>query len=448
MKKIFFKEIFFTLFFTFTLFTYVNNVNADELPDNTLSNYYSNFDTFITDVQSSSNDIDTLLSYYNSNLSSSYPYYKLHYSSYSNSGYVLDAFDSNVINGVRPFISTIGNTSYFELGFTENYSGSRDYYFTSIKINNGTIFQSGPYHQTSQANTAYVQPYGTGYVGPIIDTNFNLSVYFSGSSYSSIGFPYFSSSVSDITFQHFTLTEGQQYPTYMEQYEGDYTPSTSYTTINLNDYSYVALSLRNYNTTPFDTNFMVEGQLCLTPVYNYGMTQKTEYYTGYQVDRCSPRYLTSSPVRVSILKQDIENHSIYYLKAYNTNFPNIIKVDSSVFDITPITSENASSPSVVIDGRSYPTIPYDDLVSSSTTSEEEGYISGQVQNVFDVSSDSNFISNLFSNPLQALETTWASILTMFSLIGSFIGLLPITLQAFLMTAFALGLTIGIIKILL
>lgn len=139
----------------------------------------------------------------------------------------------------------------------------------------------------------------------------------------------------------------------LELFDGSYTPSVNYTEVNLNSYSYIALSLKNYNLEAFDTTFMVKGQLCLTPVYNYGMKQKTEYYSGYQVDRCSPVYDTFTPNRISILTQDIENNSIYYLKAYDTTIDNIVKVDTNVFDITYITSENANNPNVIIGGRSY-----------------------------------------------------------------------------------------------
>lgn len=178
------------------------------------------------------------------------------------------------------------------------------------------------------------------------------------------------------------------------------------------------------------------------------MKEKTDFYSGYQVERCSPVYTSSTPNRFYILSQDLINHSIYYIKAYDTTINNIIKVDSNVFDISYITSSSENNPSVLVNGRIYPTIPYNELSSSSTQSEEEGYISGESKNVFDISSDSNFIESIFSNPLQALKTTWASILLMFSLIGDFIGLLPFTLQAFLYTAFALALSIGLIKLII
>ena len=44
-----------------------------------------------------------------------------------------------------------------------------------------------------------------------------------------------------------------------------------YLEINLNDYAYVALALKDYNQDPFNTNMYFKGQVCLTPVYNYGM---------------------------------------------------------------------------------------------------------------------------------------------------------------------------------
>lgn len=69
IKKIFSKEIFFLPLLLLTLFVSVNKVNADTLY---ISNYYDNYsyyDSLDTTI------IDTLVSYYNNNWSSTYDYY-------------------------------------------------------------------------------------------------------------------------------------------------------------------------------------------------------------------------------------------------------------------------------------------------------------------------------------------------------------------------------------
>lgn len=440
------KTKYFIFSFIFSLFCFCSVVNADT-NDIQLTNFYSSFDNYINEVNNSSfTDIDTLFNYYNQNYSSTCPYFYLgRYTQYRPSHpYELYCFIS-----LPSFdIALLDDNA---ISFMSSFSG---YY---IMINNNDIIEASPLNNATD-DYFLINLYSTS-VGALrpISTNFSFSinhfyVYDNGSlsltSDRNLFFPSFNSSVSDVSLDAFSITSGNSFPTYEVLYDGSYNPSVGYTEINLNNYSYVALSLKNYNTEPFDTIFQVKGQLCLTPVYNYGMKEKTEYYSGYQVDRCSPVYDDFTPTRVYILDADIQNNAIYYLKAYDTSIDNIIKVSSNVFDITPITSENANNPNVIIGGRSYPTIPYNDLSSSSTISEEEGYISGESKNVFDISSDSNFVESLFSNPLQTLGNVWTSIITMFALVGSFIALLPTTLQTFLIAGFSIAIVLGILKILL
>lgn len=279
--------------------------------------------------------------------------------------------------------------------------------------------------------------------------------------FSNFDYKFLSSSSSSINYHvemidhHFLSNISSPIPSFYNylnlDFLSDYVNHT-YTEINLNNFSYVALSLKDYslrndNINQFSTNIYTKGQLCLTPVYDYGMKEKTEYYSGYQVDRCSVVYDDFTPVRTYILKQDLENNAIYYLKAYDTSIENKVKVDTNIFNISYITSENADNPSVNVNGRNYPTIAYDDLSSSSTQSEEQGYVSGQSTNVLE-QFDENFINNFFSSPLNILKSVWGAIVSMLSLITMFIALLPATLQGFLYMSFALAIILGIIKILL
>lgn len=218
----------------------------------------------------------------------------------------------------------------------------------------------------------------------------------------------------------------------------------TYTEVDLNDYSYLVLSLKDYNHLISPVEFEILGQVCITPVYDYGQKEKPNGVT----DRCSLEYQTYTPMRYYIKQDDLTNKAVFYVSPYNVSITNKIKINTRVFNISYITSNNADEPVAIIGGREYPVKPYSSLTSSSQINEDNGYIPGESQNVFDISSNSNFITDLFSNPLQALGNVWGSIISMFSLVGSFISLLPSVLQTFLISAFSIAIVLGIIKILI
>lgn len=232
-------------------------------------------------------------------------------------------------------------------------------------------------------------------------------------------------------------------------------PSSGYKEIDLNNYSYVALSLKDYSKTEeFVTTVQVKGQYCLTPVYNYGMTEKKDILNGSKTKRCSLYYENYTPVRTYILKQDLENHAIYYLKAYDTSKENKVQVDTSIFNITYFNEDNKDDPYVIINGKSYPTIPYDNLTDSATISEEEEYNDGTSCAVGDFNCTANAYgksfswSDIFTSPIDFLKNIWESIVNVFILINYFISILPITLQYFLYISFTLAIILGLIKIIL
>ena len=223
-------------------------------------------------------------------------------------------------------------------------------------------------------------------------------------------------------------------------YDNNNISSFNYTEINLNDYAYVALALKDYNREAFSTNVQVKGQYCLTPVYNYGLTERKEILDGSKVDRCSPYYDNYTSVRTSILTSDLQNHAIYYLKAYDTSKDNYVKIDTTVFDVTLITEEEKDNPYVTVNGKTYPTIAYDELTDTATKSEDEGYVPGESEK-FD-------FSDIFTSPIDFLVEVWGTIVTFFTLITSFIALLPPILQNFLYASFMLAIALGIVKIIL
>lgn len=253
----------------------------------------------------------------------------------------------------------------------------------------------------------------------------------------------------------YTLNKGDIIPTYKNLFN---VSDNKYVEVNLNDYEYIALSLKDYskkveNNYSEYSNLYVKGQLCATPVYNYGQTERNKIMSGSQVQSCSEYYDEYTLSRFYILKQDIENHAIYYFKAYDTSKDNLLKIDTSYFNISYITADNKDNPEVLIDGKVYPTLPFDRLTDTSNKSTDEGYISGVSCAVGDFNcyneyNPSNIFKDIFDKPLEALKSVWSAIINVFEVIKWFILLLPPTLQSFLYLSFMIAIVLGIIKIIL
>lgn len=214
-----------------------------------------------------------------------------------------------------------------------------------------------------------------------------------------------------------------------------------YIEVNLNSYAYIALSLKDYNVTePFSVNNYVKGQYCVTPVYDYGLQTKDSVSGAKVQDRCTTYYDNFTPVRTYILDSDIKNHSIYYLKAYDNSKENIVKIDTSIFNIHYITEEEKNNPILEINGKKYSAIPYDDLPSTATKNEEENYVPGASEK-FD-------IGDVFSKPLEFFQKIFDSISAFNSLISQMFSFLPTEIRAFLWFSIIICLTIGIVKVIL
>lgn len=251
----------------------------------------------------------------------------------------------------------------------------------------------------------------------------------------------------------YTLKNGDILPTI---YKGkDFTDKSNLVEVDLNSYPYIALSLKDYSKTEeFSVTNYVKGQYCLSPVYDYGLKERKDVLTGTKIQRCSLEYTNFTPVRTSILKSDLENHAIYYLKAYNTNIENKVKIDTSVFNIHYITEEEKDNPILTINGKKYSVLPYDNLTDSSTKSEDENYSSGGSCAVGDFNCTASMMgsdfkwSDIFTSPLEFIKGIWSSVTQVFVVIGYFISLLPVQLQYFLYISFMLAIILGLLKIIL
>lgn len=211
--------------------------------------------------------------------------------------------------------------------------------------------------------------------------------------------------------------------------------------INLNDYEYVILTLRNYEQSEeFQTNMQIKGMVGITPVYNYGQTSK-DAVTGVKIqDRCNVNYDSYTNYPVYILKQDLNNNAVYIVKSCKEN--SSFKYDTNVFNITYVTNENKDDPIVNIGGKDYHVIPYEDLPSTANKNEEENYIPGQSGNM----NDTGGLDGAIKGVQQKMSEIWDVFTYFTGLINQIFSALPDELRIILVSAFTIAITLGLIKI--
>lgn len=388
--------------------------DPNSLISHTYSHAYSDINHFLEDFTSiDKSSIDELVrladNKYNESYSSEYPYYLYKLAIWSNT------------NSTGPFYIGIYVSLYTSIPSFSNIKNTSINYFYQFSTSDSTYI-----FNTSSLGISPSDLFSNTYYNPLAyyKSNFDL--------------------VFDISDIYNVNKDGSLYKTFEN---GDIIePSINITNsslveVNLNDYPYIALSLKDYSkTNSFDVSNYVKGQYCLTPVYDYGLKERKEVLSGTQVERCSPYYTDYTLVRTTILDSDLKNHSIYYLKAYDTSKENKVKIDTGVFNIHYITEEEKDNPILNINGTKYSSIPFDSLTDTSNKSEDEGYVSGAVQ-------EFNF-SDIFSAPLDFLKGIWSSVTQIFVVIAEFISLLPEPLQYFFYISFMLAIILGLIKIIL
>lgn len=423
----------------------IHTVKADTY---VATRYYENFENAINVYNTYKDNIDVLIDYYNTNWKEDYPYYFIDY-----------CHRCAILSGTSSSASFIilyplidNNVSIEQV--------TSDYYIHPNIPNKEQWVRKRVLYIPEIDKYDYEYKYGnfsSNFLGPLVsNTKF---VFKSTEKFNAITIPSFSSDSLNVSYDEFEIKENNIIPTFLDLYNNIYKPvDDSYVEVNLNNYAYIALSLKDYtkeisNSYSEYSNIYVKGQLCATPVYNYGQTERKDILTGSKVQACSLYNLDYTLTRFYILPSDIKNHAIYYLKAYDTTKDNYVKIDTSYFDITYITEENKDNPQVSIDGKIYPTLSYDKLTDTSTKSEDEGYVSGVSCAVGDFNcyseyNPSNAFKDIFDKPLEALKSVWSAIINVFELIKMFIMLLPQTLQSFLYLSFMIAIVLGIIKIIL
>lgn len=208
-------------------------------------------------------------------------------------------------------------------------------------------------------------------------------------------------------------------------------PSLSnYTEVNLDNYEYVILNLKNYNKTDaFDTNLQVKGMIGITPVYEFGTIEKTEI-----TDRCNISYSDYIDHRLYILKNDLINNAVYYVKSCQNG--SSFKFDSSIFNITYVTADNVDDPVITLGGKEYHTIPFNKLSNSANQNEENNFIPGESE---------NSLTDIIDNISKFTNDIWDAVSSFMGLVTKFFNTLPPEIRYLSITGFTVLIFISIIK---
>ena len=351
------------------------------------------------------------LSYFNS---SNYNYYSMHLS-----------INPSFINlYILPFNSSSGTlTQYISTGGGSNISRFRFYIDSDTTSNTRAIVLDG--WSDPSYNNFYL----------FYDSNFPFIN--NRGNYVFRGF--YDNESSDNYNDMLTINNGESIPKIKDLINHtswlDYSNNhlDGYTTVNLDNYEYAILSLKNYNIDPFNTTFYVKGRIGITPVYNYGQSEKDTI-----TDICNVNYSDYTPLRVYALEQDIQNHAVYYVKACESG--SSFKFDSSLFNITYVTQENLSDPTVTINGNTYHTLPFSSLTNSANQNDENGFVPGEV------TPGSGGLDSAIKNVQNKMSEIWGTFTYFTSFINQLFATLPVELRTVLISAFTIAIILGLIKI--
>lgn len=440
-------------------FLFINNVKADTVEFNNLNGYTSGLSLQeVFNYKESKEYIEELqrllFEKYESEYSELYPYYSVSIDFYRNSDFDTSIDPDSSSNKVkRIYLRMLMANQKFNIKYNQNeYNG-----YGQTFLEDGTQLSGFPVAGKFQDLITSYEVATTTYNLPSVSKDVVAPGNYSFQSKNFIS-SFFVSSNFDIIFHtdhdsivihnfrdtgnDYILKDGDVVPTLFKG--KDFNNNTgNLVEVDLNSYPYIALSLKDYSKTEaFDVSNYVKGQYCITPVYDYGLKERREVLSQTQVERCSPYYNDFTLIRTTILKSDLDNHAIYYLKSYDTSKENKVKIDTSIFNIHYITEEEKDNPILNINGTKYSTLPFDKLTDTANKSESEGYVSGASGEI-----KVNW-SDIFTSPLDFIKGIWSSVTQVFIVIGYFIALLPTTLQYFLYISFMLAIILGLLKIIL
>ena len=362
---------------------------------------------------------NSIMNLYNTEYKSTYPYYQLDYE-YSTSSYYLllylySSTPSLVLNGS-------------DISILPREGGKIS---ASYNLNEQTYIN--PEFKLYSSGSAATYPGQNKFYDFILTTNFDLKVTTSLENISTVEFLNFRDKGT------LTLKIGDTFPQfYAYDKVFDKLDTSTTTTVNLDNYEYVILNLKDYNQDKaFNTNLKVKGSVGITPIYNFGQTEKSDIIGTKIEDRCNVKYDEFTDYRLSILKQDLKNNAVYIVKSCEKG--SSFKFDNTIFDVTYVTADNVDDPVVTIGGKNYHTIPFNKLTSSANQNEEENYVPGESKKLN--------LSDIVSNITNTVSSFWDSIVNFMSLVTKFFNTLPIEIKGVAITTFSMACMIALIKFL-
>ena len=317
------------------------------------------------------------------------------------------------------------------------YQWNDDSYEISITNNKYLLIRArlgkGYYTVRTEAGDGYIYSRDVESESPIL-INVDLSLLDTNFKFVNEGVSY---EISGIYDDSISITPGMVIPSYNElkkynSWKEFPKENSRITTVNLDDYEYVILNLKDYNQTKaFNTNLKVKGMIGITPVYNFGQTEKDVI-----TDRCNLSYKDYTDYRFSILKQDLQNNAVYIVKSCESG--SSFKFDNTIFDVTYVTADNVDDPVVTIGGKDYHTIPFKNLTNSANKNEENNFVPGE----------SGFsLTDVVSNISKYVSSFWDSIVNFMGLVTKFFNTLPIEIKGVAITTFSMACMIALVKFL-
>lgn len=211
-----------------------------------------------------------------------------------------------------------------------------------------------------------------------------------------------------------------------------------YTEVNLDNYEYVILLPKDQTKKDaYDVNLKVKGMIGITPVYEFGTVSKDSVLNNKVEDRCNVSYSDYTDYRFYILKSDIQNHAVYYVKSCESG--SSFKFKNSDFVAYYVTEENKDDFVLTIGGLDYHIIPYEELPSTATKNEEENYVPGE--------SERFALLDIIDNLTNTLDGIWKSFVTFMGFVTKMFSTLPIEFRTIAITTFTVSCVLGLIKIL-
>lgn len=372
-----------------------------------------------------------LLEYYNSNYKQTYPYFicQLDYSLDSENGAIYTLTFDMFSTPIHVEIYTGVNDGQLKASDSEN-----AFLFSTYKEKD-TTYISPQFSNTGNSPVHYgfqgvYGSTGSFYENFMISSNFDLVFQLKDN--------------STVTINNFrdkgtiTFENNDTFPfLYSSENIFDNLATSNLTTVNLDDYEYVILNLKDYNQDKaFNTNLKVKGSIGITPIYNFGQTAKDDIMGSKVQDRCNVKYNDYTDYRLSILKQDLQNNSFYVVKGCEVG--SSFKFDNTIFDITYVDENNKSDPIVSIGGKDYHVIPFEKLPSSANKNEEENYVPGESER-FALLDKLDFLIN-------NLNRVWDAFTSFMGFVGKMFSTLPDEFKAIAISSFTIGCTLMIFKI--